>query len=288
MTRIFKVDKTANWSDQDITLKLSGGNASTYLIVSTDEVFDGTDTRYALNANSTVTLSTSDLADGIYFTFAKEIKGPNGVNAGLNFWLRADDGQTSGSSWKDYSGYAHEALQGVITSQPVTDAKAINFNYGLNFDGTDDFLDITTTRVDPDNASIFIAGSGGGFSAVRDLMSSGAVGAAVGMEFRIAGGALNYLENNSAVQGAAGTSTYVENRPYLFSATQNNLANGVKLFQNYKLDGQGTITLSPATTANLIAIGSRTIASRAFFWQGNISEVIVYNRVVTDAERQSR
>ncbi|WP_164735203.1 right-handed parallel beta-helix repeat-containing protein [Pseudoflavitalea rhizosphaerae] len=287
MTRIFKVDKTANWDDQSVTFKLRGGNAGTYLIVSADEVFDAADTRYVMNADSTVTLNTSDLADGVYFTFAKDIKGPNGVNKGLNFWLRADDGQTSGSSWKDYSGYGHEAMQGVTTAQPATDAKAINFNYGLKFDGTDDFLDITTTRVHPDSSTIFVAGSGGGFSTVRDLIGSGAVGSAVGMEFRMAGGAMNYLENNAAVQGASGTSIFVENRPYLFTATQNNLANGVKLYQNFKLDGQGSISLSPSTAADLVSIGSRTIASRAFFWQGNISEVIVYDRVVSDAERQS-
>lgn len=288
MTRIFKVDKTANWDDQNITFKLQGGNAGTYLMVSADAVFDGSDTKYVLNADSTVTINTSNLADGAYFTFVKNIKGPNGVNAGINFWLRADDGQTSGSSWKDYAGYAHQAVQAATASQPVTDAKAINFNYGLKFDGTDDFLDINTTRVDPDNATIFVAGSGSGFSAVRDLVSSGAVASAVGMEFRVVGtGQLNYLENNASVVGVGGTGTSIDNRPYLWSATQNNAANGVKLFQNYRMDAQGTIALSPATGANLVSIGSRTIAARGLFWMGNISEVIVYDRVLSDAERQS-
>lgn len=287
MTRIFKVDKTVNWADQDITLKLKGGNAQTWLLVSTDAVFDGSDTRYALNADSTVTLNTSNLADGVYFTFATDIKGPNGVNRGINFWLRADDGNTSGAAWKDYAGYGHQALQGVVSGQPATDAKAINFNYGLKFDGTDDFLDINTTRVHPDSATIFVAGSGSGFAAVRELVGSGAVGSAHGMEFRLTGatGTLNYLENAASVAGVGGTRTYVDNRPYLFSGTQNNLVNGTKLYQNFGLDAQGTINLSPLT-ANLVSIGSRTMASRAFFWQGNISEVIVYDRVVTDAERQ--
>lgn len=288
MTRIFKVDKTANWADQNITLKLNGGNAQTYLLVSTDAVFDGSDAKYAMNADSTITLNSSNLADGVYFTFAKNIKGPNGINAGLNFWLRADDGSATGASWKDYAGYGHQALQATVTSQAVTDAKAINFNYGLKFDGTDDFLDINTTRVDPDNASIFVAGSGSGFAAVRDLVGSGAVGSAQGMEFRLtnASGGLNWLENAASVVGVAGVKTYVDNRPYLFSATQNNLANGIKLYQNFGLDAQGTVGLSPLT-ANLVSIGSRTIAARGLYWLGNISEVIVYNRVVTDAERQS-
>ena len=287
MTRIFRVDKTANWADQSITLKLKGGNAQTYLLVSTDAVFNGSDARYVLNADSTVTLNTSNLPDGVYFTFATDIKGPNGVNKGINFWLRADDGNTSGAAWKDYAGYGHQALQATVANQPVTDAKAINFNYGLKFDGADDFLDINTTRVHPDSATIFVAGSGSGFAAARELVGSGAVGGNQGMEFRMvsATGGLQYLENAAAVGAVAGTSVYVDNRPYLFSATQNNLANGIKIYQNYKLDIQGTINLSPLTT-NLVSIGSRTTAARGVYWLGNISEVIVYDRVVTDAERQ--
>lgn len=288
MTRIFKVDKTGNWNDQDITLRLKNGNANTYLIVSTDAVFDGADTKYALNADSTVTLNTSTLADGVYFTFAKDIKGPNGVNDGLNFWLRADDGNTSGSAWKDFAGYDHLALQNTITSQPTVDARAINFNYGLKFDGTDDFLDINTTRVDPDNSTVFAVGSGAGFATGRELVGSGDVNSAYGMELRmVAPGILQYLENNANVIAVAGTLPATENKPYLWSATQNNAANGVKLFQNNRLDAQGTIALSAQATANLVSIGSRTIAARGVFWWGNISEVVVYNRVLSDAERQS-
>lgn len=288
MTRIFKVDKTANWNDQDITIKLRGGNAGTFLLVSTDAVFDAADTKYALNADSTVTINSSNLADGVYFTFAKDIKGPNGVNAGLNFWLRADDGQTSGGSWKDYSGYQHEALQPVTTSRPATDAKAINFNYGLNFDGTDDFLDISTTRVDPDNSTIFAVGSGAGFATGRELLGSGDVNSAYGMEFRmVAPGILQYLENNASVVAVAGVLPATENKPYLWSATQTNAANGVRLFQNNRLDIQGTVALSAQATGNLVSIGSRTIAARGVYWWGKISEVIVYNRVLSDPERQS-
>ncbi len=286
MTRIFKVDKTANWADQNITFKLKGGNAQTWLLVSTDAVFNGSDTRYVLNADSTVTLNTSNLPDGVYFTFATDIKGPNGVNKGINFWLRADDGNTSGAAWKDYAGYGHQALQGVVAGQPATDAKAINFNYGLKFDGTDDFMDINTTRLHPDSSTIFVAASGSGFATGRELVSSGGLAAANGAEFRMAT-TLQFLEaNGSAIESVSGLSTYVDGRPYLFSGTQSNLANGAKLYQNFRLDNQGSVTLSPAT-ANFVSIGSRINAGRGLFWLGNISEVIVYNRVLTDAERQS-
>lgn len=286
MNRVFKVDKT-NWADQNVTLKLSGGSTRVRLVVSSDPSFGTGDALYPMNADSTVTINSSNLPDGAYFTFATFIKGPNAVTRGLNFWLRADDGASDGSRWNDYSGHENNALQATVASQPVTDAKGINFNYSLRFDGANDFLDINTTRVNPDSATIFVAGSGSGFAAVRDLVSSGAVGSAHGMEFRLssASGGLQWLENAASVSGFAGVKTYVENRPYLFGGTQTNLTNGIKLYQNYGLDAQGTINLSPLT-ANLVSIGSRTIAARGLFWQGNISEVIVYDRVLQDAERQ--
>lgn len=286
MARIFRVSKT-NWADQSITLKLRNGNAQTWLLISTDAVFDASDTRIALNADSTITLNSSSLPDGIYFSFAKNIKGPNGVNDGVNFWMRADDGRTTGSSWKDYAGHGHEAIQATTVSQPTTDARAINFNYGLKFDGTNDFIDINTTRIDPDNSTIFVAGTGSGFSTARNLIGAGAVGSAVGMEFRMgAANSFQYIENNNAVQTVAAASTFIENRPYLWSATQTNATDGVRLFQNFRADGQGTISLSPSM-ANLVSIGSKTLGAREFYWQGNISEVIAYNRVLTDLERQS-
>ncbi len=284
MNRVWKVQKT-NWADQSITLKLAGGTAQTYLLVSTDPTFATGNTAYVF-ADSTITINTGNLAGGIYFTFAITVKGPNAVSNGVQVWLRADDGSAGGALWKDYSRNGNDAAQGVVGGQPNTDAKALNFNYALNFNGTSDFLDIPTTRVDPNTSTIFVAGSGSGFSAVRELVSSGAVGG-VGMEFRMVSTGLSYLETDGTNIGATpGSSAYVDNRPYIFSATQSNLAGGVKVYQNFRLDNQGTIALSPAT-ANLISIGSRTISGRAFFWLGNIGEVVIYNRVLTDPERQT-
>ncbi len=71
--------------------------------MSADATFGVGDANYALNADSTVTLNSSNLADGAYFTFATTIKGPNAINAGTVLWLRADDGTANGSQWKDFS-----------------------------------------------------------------------------------------------------------------------------------------------------------------------------------------
>ncbi|HWV68799.1 hypothetical protein, partial [Chitinophaga sp.] len=287
MARIFKAQKN-NWADQNITLELNGGNARTYLLVSADNTFGAGDAAYVLNSDGAVTINSNLLPDGAYFTFARMITGPNGVKDGITFWLRADDGMSGGSQWSDYSNYGNDALQGVVGSQPITDAKAFNFNYGLVFDGTNDFLDMTTTRINPSTATVFAVASGSGFAAVRDLISSGGVGSSQGMEFRLINtGQLQYLENAASVIGIGGTVTYQPNKPYIFSGTQtNNTPNGIRIFGNYTFDNQGTINLTPLTD-NLVSIGSRTIGGRAFYWMGGMGEVIAYNRVLSDAERQS-
>ncbi len=287
MGRIFKVTKTG-WADQTITLKVAGGNSKTYLMVSADPTFATGNTLYKVKADSTVTLNSSLLANGAYFTFARPAVGPNGVNNGVTFWLRADDGVSGGSAWNDYSNLGNTALQPVVASQPTTDAKALNFNYGLLFDGAADFMDINTTRIDPTTATIFAVASGSGFAAVRELVGSGAVGSAHGMEYRVVNsGQTQYLENAASVLAVTGSATALPGKPYIFSATQaSNTPNGIRMFENYTLDNQGTINLTPLT-ANLVSIGSRTIAARGFYWMGNMGEVVAYNRILSDAERQS-
>jgi gliding motility-associated-like protein len=285
MARAFKVQKT-NWADQNIAIKLAGAIVETYLVISTDATFGPGDAAYAMD-NNTVTINSSLLPDNAYFTFARTITGPNGVKDGISFWLRADDGISNGGSWNDYSNYGNIASQPLVSGQPVTDAKALNFNYGLTFDGTDDFLDITTTRINPATSTIFAVANGSGYNAVRDLVSSGAVGSAQGMEFRITDQAkLNFLENAAAITGAGGNKALLPNKTYIFSATESSTANGLRLFEDHALDIQGTSTLIP-NTANLISIGSRTIAARGLYWMGSIGEVIAYDRVLSDVERQS-
>jgi gliding motility-associated-like protein len=285
MARSWKAQKT-NWADQDITFKLTGGNAQTVLLVSTDAAFGAGNATYTLNGDGAVTINSSLVPNGAYFTFARLIKGPNGVKDGVTFWLRADDGSSNGSKWNDFSNYGNNALQNVVSSQPITDARGLNFNYSFVLDGTDDFLDITTTRIDPSTSTIFAVASGTGYDVARELIGGGEVGAAHGMELRLVGAKLMYLENAAAVAAVSGNNTYLPGKPYVFSATQTNATNGVRLFQNYSFDNQGTINLTPNST-NLVSIGSRTTAARGVYWQGNIGEAIAYNRVLSDAERQS-
>lgn len=137
MARAFKVDKT-NWQDGDVTLQLDGAAAGqqTYLVIGGDAGFTGTPTLKPLT-NGKVTLNSSELTDGSYFTFAQApVYAPGGVS-GASLWLRADkeaaaDGQGQLTGWNDQTGTNHFTVHG----EPVYKAEAANFNPAVAFNNT--------------------------------------------------------------------------------------------------------------------------------------------------------
>ena len=290
--RIWRVTKSSAWNDaQDITVCVQQ-TGERYLVI------DQNGTGFENDANTLVrtfnpstgcvTISSADLPDGAYFTLGTKIVGPACVNAGIKAWYRADIGATS-SLWPDYSGNSNNASQATVANQPAFNdgtGGLANFNPYYTFDGTNDFMDANTFRVDPSNSTVFAVGRRTAAGAVRDLIGSGTVASNQGMEFRVtAANRLAYGESDGVYAEIVGSNNIVTNDWYVFSATQTNSTNGIKLYQNYGFDNQGTVNKTP-TTANFVSIGSRTIVSRAHYWQGQMTEVVIYDGVLSDAERQ--
>ncbi|WP_158302134.1 S-layer homology domain-containing protein [Paenibacillus mesophilus] len=139
MARTFKVDKT-NWNDGNVTLQLDGTQAGqlNYLVIGSDSGFTGTLNTKPL-VDGKVTLNSSELADGAYFTFAQAVvqaKAPGGVN-GASLWIKADKdaaadvtGQLTG--WTDQTG----TNQFTVNGAPAFKADAVNFNPAVTFNNT--------------------------------------------------------------------------------------------------------------------------------------------------------
>ncbi|RIK37607.1 MAG: hypothetical protein DCC55_23730 [Chloroflexi bacterium] len=223
------------------------------------------------------------------------IKGyaPGCVSTNIRAWYRADDGTASSASWSDQTGNGNTMIQATGANQPVFNNGSgglMNANPYFTFDGVNDYFDATTFRVDPANATILAVGRATDLSFGGELVGSGipisAGGNDNGMEIRVEQTLrLQYLENPPPTGGGLGSTVFQTNLAYLFGATQTNAANGVNLYVNGRLDGTGTIALTPATQ-NLVSIGSRTIIARAVFWNGQIPEVIIYDRALTATELQ--
>ncbi|WEK36011.1 MAG: T9SS type A sorting domain-containing protein [Candidatus Pseudobacter hemicellulosilyticus] len=285
MDRIWKVQKT-NWTEADVNLKLTGGNQQVYLVVSDDETFDGADAMYPLNGAGSVTIGTNLIPDGAYFTFAKAINGPGFVNIGVQLWLRADDETITGEVWPDYSGNGADAEQTDGGKQAVNTAGAMNYNPAMRFDGTNDFFSVPYKAAFNQNITVFsvhrqTAGSGWRSPITSRLTGSPNRG-------------WNYYHNVLGREfwtGAASWSvqtggTYVANTPELigFDAT---LGSGNSVKRIY-LNGATAASVANANyvtnTSAPLYVGSMDAST--YFWNGDIVESIVYNRVISVTERQ--
>ncbi|MGV3763426.1 DUF6923 family protein [Parapedobacter sp.] len=153
---IWKVENTGNTGAVTIAWPKRRGNL--YLVQSSDETFEDTDTFTPMTDEATINgieynTATVILADGEFFTFAGYAYAPGGVTEGLLMWHKADDGTaTSGAKaiWADVSGNGRDVTQTnnttyepnlILDAVHVADNKDyfFNFNPFYYFDGGDFF-----------------------------------------------------------------------------------------------------------------------------------------------------
>ena len=275
MGRIWKVDKT-NWADQNITIKLNGSARNTYLLISNaDAGFATIDQELALNDDSTVTINSSLLPDGAYFTFGKQILGPGYVNNGVNMWLRGDDGVSASNSWFDYSGNSIDAVQNTVANQPVL-VNNLNFNPAFDFDGTNDFmtapLNINPGVADP--ITVFTVYNAEAVSANnRALWGNDNGGFDRYMELARVGG------NNASVSFTGGNEV---GRAFINATIMDDgPANGSSVFIN----NARVLNFTQANSAGGTATTNIGNWGNGGYFSGKIAEVVFYNRALDSTER---
>ncbi len=113
-------------------------------IISTDDVFDNSDTKVTLTDDGTNYYFSRDMLDGerlAYTLLLPEQPTPGAVNAGfgLNMWVRADKGVTSTSgiisSVTDESFNGNGVVQSTNLDKPTDDTDMTNYNPTMSFDG---------------------------------------------------------------------------------------------------------------------------------------------------------
>lgn len=280
MARSWKMDKT-NWADQNITLKAATGMKNTYLIVSTDPGFATISQELPMTASdSTITINSSLIPDGAYFTFAKAVRGPGAVHTGVALWLRADDGTATSAYWEDYSGNAHDGIQATAANQALFRNGATNFNPALTFDGTNDYLDISHNLglTGTNNFSVFsvstrnTVGTDDALLAQQNNPTNGFASYISSVNKYTIGSSTVGVQNTTGTYSTAGI-------PYLNATTRT--GNAFSLYTNGGADGGGTAAYNFPTT-NMRVGGRQTSADMAF--AGNINELAVYNRALSASE----
>jgi hypothetical protein len=204
----------------------------------------------------------------------------------LKLHLRSDLAVTSASSavsaWGDLSGWNNDASQGTSGNQPIVAESAINAKPALSFNGTTSKLTLPTSTslgIQSNPYELFIVAKS----------SSGNV------QFLIAGGAYEQFEYH--LNGAAGarfipttsvyidkstTGSYTNGSAHLFSARASATGGAVRV------DGIDGVTtgsnILSSNSANLM-LGVRSDGT--YYFNGDIAEVIIYNRILTESERDS-
>lgn len=144
MNRIWKVRESGGVGQVKVAIPTSVTPGQSYLIVSSDSIFDATDTYIALSdfliGAGSFKAGLFDFTDGQYFSFGTTVIAPGAVTTGLNYWLKADEsgyvtnGQTV-FTWKDATG---KGRNGTGSSDPSLDTvNMLNYNPTVYYDGND-------------------------------------------------------------------------------------------------------------------------------------------------------
>ena len=197
-------------------------------------------------------------------------------------WLKADaitalSSNAPISTWPDSSGRSNNATQSTGTAQPAWIPGAINGLPVVRFNGSNGFVNLPGFLTGMPQAEVFMVLKVASTNATHGLWNFGGSGSAYNEVYTGAGG---YIQEDfgSTSYYNLGTPAQptMQYHVYQVSAQTNNWAawmNGSLLYQtvnnSVKFDNEG----------------SPTIGKNAYYFWGDIAEVMIFNRALTTGER---
>lgn len=218
---------------------------------------------------------------------------------GCALWLDANDATTltlSGSNvtqWRDKSGNAYHAVG--YNNTATYDATGLNSRPALAFSSTKSMVAPVPAGTFPTAVSVFVVyqfsgavSSSAVYTIINRTLSQGTPNAAPFSAYQNEGNVVRYIGNGTTqrYEFTAGT-TYTSTTPSIYYF---NIASNANTTWNESVNGRTTaytLTLGTAgygDTASNVCIGGRL--DTAVFMNGFISEVIMYNTTLTNAQRQ--
>jgi hypothetical protein len=225
---------------------------------------------------------------------------------GLSMWLKADTNVTSSggyvSQWGDSGFLGNNANQSNSGNQPTLVASAVNGKPAIQFDGSSSYLDVTeSASIHPTSAVTIIAVAQTNGNATQDIVSTGLSYNAWGwdwlspyyaFELGVIPGDIErgYVTTDPGTVGNEADATGGDyNQMDLMTMTYDGSAGAMTIYRKGQSQGSvaaGTnIDYSDTTQRDLI-IGATSSIGIQNYLNGQVAEVLVYNRALTDAERQ--
>jgi hypothetical protein len=229
------------------------------------------------------------LTDGQYFTFATQLNGPAGVALNLRVWLKSDAG-FSPEQWNDFSGEGNHYTQTNDTRKPYVAAAQYNFNPMVDFGTTGSdarFMAVPSGKpysANGTNSTIFTATTSRDGSGYTDIIGfngtttgSGLVNANTPVFTKLGSNLVMY-----PYATAPSLSSIKLNRVYLDDVSFTVGTAGIKYAQN----GDTASVNSTVSAGNALHANGSILGAQPEVRNGNIGEVIAYERDLTEAEKQ--
>ncbi|MFN4363328.1 beta strand repeat-containing protein [Chryseobacterium hispalense] len=296
MTRIWRVQETGTVGTVKVAIPVSqiaGNLTQLNLVVSSDAIFDGSDTRTAMTLETLGGVqyytATVDFTSGQFFSFAALITAPGGVITNLQLWLKPDAGvSTSGSNvttWTNQTPKGLSFTQGTTGKQPTLVSNYMNFNPGVSFAASGQEMALSNGNPTlfgvNDPISLFYLGNSSSTSGARTVVemrnSNGDLptfewkGTSFGMDLD----GTPFIDNGYSL-----ISTVQANTPYIIGSAFNNTNSGGQI---YNMQNGAFMNVRSGNTA--LSVGSNLFLGgngSAEYFLGAIPELIGYNSYVTN------
>lgn len=215
--------------------------------------------------------STPSLAQTLPIDAVLHLRGDSGVQ---------NDEERRVAGWADQSGKGHDAAQSQPESRPTLVRDAFGGRPALRFTGQRQFLHLAGQVLSSQRFTIVAVARDNGKGSHREIFSNwnGAAGNSVSSVFLGTTG--NATVRFSDDFGAAGE--IVEpSRPFLLTAVAGE--HEAAVFQNDQPLARKSSPLAPRVLTTPFVVGQQGNIDGEF-WSGDIAELLVYDRALTDAE----
>jgi hypothetical protein len=190
------------------------------------------------------------------------------------------------SQWDDKSGNGYNATQTTAANQPLYNSTGLNNKGILDFNGSSHYLNYPSVgSTDAMTVFVVIKADTLLIAFQQILGSDGWAAGYTHLLFENSVDKINFGVNSRTPENAYQTSTFSAGSYKIIGVTSD--SSNVKFYINGSPDGTVAVTVPQTMTLGAGKIGAWENLSAVVerFWDGQIAEIIVYNRVLSTTER---
>jgi hypothetical protein len=213
----------------------------------------------------------------------------------LIVWLKADNGAITSSSnvtnWIDVSGSGNDASQSDSSSQPGYISSAVNDLPAVDFSGSGQFLQFPSGFADfTSGASIFVVieptGFTGEYAGLLNFGNNSNASSIIWCELSSTSNAFYVCDSSSDLSSLVSTD-FTQEVYQLIEAVHDGTSTAT-LYTNGNQSAENTSMFAiDNTTRSGNYVGRYSASGGEFYFEGQIAELLIYNRGVSDSERQA-